>query len=188
VVGLGAGTLAIYGQHGDTFTFYEIDPLVVQLASSEFSYLKASRAKVVTVVGDGRLSLERERQRKFELLAVDAFSGDAIPYHLLTYEAFRLYFSRLKPGGVVAVHITNRYLDLKRVLAKVAEAMGAGAILIHTEYEASPGAYESDWVLLNADREAFRDVARNVASPLAPAPAGFRLWTDDYSNVLAALR
>src|SRR5207248_4401523 len=116
VVGPGAGTLAAYGRAGDVFRFYDINSGVVELARSEFTFLKDSPAKVEVALGDARLSLERERPQNFDVLALDAFSSDAIPVHLLTVEAFKTYLRHLKPGGVLAVHISNRYLDLVPVV------------------------------------------------------------------------
>src|SRR5205807_9355570 len=120
VVGLGAGTLAAYGRTGDVFRFYDINSDVVELARSEFTFLKDSRAKVEVALGDARLSLEREPAQNFDVLALDAFSSDAIPVHLLTVEAFKTYLRHLKPDGVLAVHISNRYLDLVPVVQQAA--------------------------------------------------------------------
>jgi len=107
LVGLGAGTLAAYGRPLDSYTFYEINPLDVALARTEFTFLRDSPAAVDIVLGDARLSLERQPGQAFDVLAVDAFSGDSIPVHLLTLQAFELYFRQLQPGGVLAVHITT---------------------------------------------------------------------------------
>jgi hypothetical protein len=112
VIGLGCGTLAAYGRTGDTLRIYEINPLVLQIAQTEFTYLRDTPAKVEVAMGDARLSLEAEPSRQFDILVVDAFSSDAVPVHLLTLEAFRVYFRRLKPDGILAVNITNHYLDL----------------------------------------------------------------------------
>src|SRR5213078_3014628 len=122
VLGLGCGTLAAYGRTGDTFRIYEINPLVLQLASAEFSFLRDTPAKVETVLGDGRLSLEREPSQQFDVLVMDAFSGDSVPVHLITREAFEIYFRHLKPGGILAVNITNRYLNLEPVMERAANA------------------------------------------------------------------
>ena len=114
VIGLGAGTIATYGRPGDSYQFYEIDPLVIQIARTQFSFLRESPAHVDVVRGDARLSLEREPDQRFNVLAVDAFTGDSVPIHLLTSQAFQLYFGHLAPNGVVAVHVSNRYLNLAR--------------------------------------------------------------------------
>ena len=114
IIGLGAGTIAAYGRPGDQYIFYEINPLVLELANNQFSFLRQSSASVNVVLGDARLSLEREAQQQFDVLAVDAFSSDAIPIHLLTREAFALYLGHIKPSGLIAVHVSNKYLDLSR--------------------------------------------------------------------------
>jgi SAM-dependent methyltransferase len=123
VVGLGTGTLAAYGRAGDYFRFYELNPMVLQLARTEFSYITATPAKVETVLGDARLSLERESPQNLDVLAVDAFSSDSIPIHLLTHEAFEIYFHHLKPTGVLAVHVSNRYLNLFPVVRRSADSV-----------------------------------------------------------------
>ena len=107
MIGLGTGTIASYGRAGDYYRIYEINPLVLEVARREFTYLLDCPAKVDVVLGDARLSLEREPSQQFDVLAVDAFSGDAIPVHLLTLETFRLYFRHLRPDGILAVHVSN---------------------------------------------------------------------------------
>ena len=124
MIGLGTGTLAAYGRLGDYYRYYEINPLVVRVARSEFTFLADCHGKLDIAMGDARLSLEREQPENFDVLAVDAFSGDAIPVHLLTSEAMDLYFRHLRPDGILAVHISNRYLDLVPVLA--GEALSTG--------------------------------------------------------------
>ncbi len=187
IVGLGAGTLAAYGKRLDEFTFYEIDPLVSRVANSKFSFLKLSLATVKIVIGDGRLSLEKEPPQKFDLLVIDAFSGDAIPTHLLTREAFELYFSKLKAGGAIAVHISNRYVDLMPVLAEVSATLDKPAILVKSYLNDTSAALASDWVLVANNLVAFRDMPRASWSALPRSP-GFEVWTDDYSNVLQLLK
>jgi hypothetical protein len=188
VVGLGVGTLAAYGKPGDSFEFCEIDPNVARLANTQFSYLKSSHAAIDIAIGDGRLLLNREGSQQFDLLAVDAFSGDAIPTHLLTREAFELYLRVIKPGGLLAVHITNAFLDLRPVLARAAEAMKVQAVFIHSERGCSVGADPSDWVILSADANALQVFTQSKCVPLPTPPSDFRLWTDDYSNLLRLLK
>ncbi len=130
VIGLGAGVLAAYGRSGDYYRFYEINPLVIELASSEFSFLRDCPARVETIPGDGRLSLEREPDQQFDVLVLDAFSGDSVPVHLLTQEAFVLYFRHLKKGGVLAVHASSTYLDLAPVVDLAARELGRPARLV----------------------------------------------------------
>ena len=113
ILGLGCGTLAAYGRPGDTLRIYEINPLVLDIARREFTYLRDTPARVEVALGDGRLVLESEPSQQFDLLVMDAFSGDSVPVHLITREAFRTYFRHLKPGGILAVNITNTYLDLR---------------------------------------------------------------------------
>src|SRR4029077_1832237 len=119
-----AGTLASYGRLGDRFRFYEINPLDIKLARTQFSYLADCQAKLDIVLGDARLSLERQPNQDFDVLAVDAFSSDSIPVHLLTVEAFELYFRHLKPTGILAVHVSNKYLELKPIVGLAAQALG----------------------------------------------------------------
>ena len=195
VAGLGVGTLGAYGRPGDTFRFYEINPAVVRIAHQYqyFTYLRDCPSTVEVVSGDARLSMERElmqgRPQQFDLLILDAFSGDAIPIHLLTMEAFETYLKEIKrPDGVVAVHITNTYLDLRPVLLKAAEHFGLTYALLHTDGDNVVSNY-SDWVLLSYDRE-FID---SLLSPQEkqtndPRRSSLSLWTDDYSNLLQVLR
>ncbi|HZT33616.1 MAG TPA: fused MFS/spermidine synthase [Bryobacteraceae bacterium] len=186
VIGLGTGTLALYGRPGDVYRFYELNPLVIQVAASEFSFLRLSRARVEVVPGDARLSLEAEPPQGFDVLALDAFTGDAIPMHLLTREAFRLYFRHLKPDGVLAVHITNRYLDLAPVVQALARDGGKDAMLIRNLADQSHYVYDSSWVLVSAN-EPFLERLRWASVAIPPRPR-LRPWTDDYSNLLQVLR
>ncbi|MGE5103916.1 MAG: spermidine synthase, partial [Betaproteobacteria bacterium] len=133
VIGLGTGTLASYGTPGDLYRFYDINPAVVRLARSEFTYLADSEARIETPLGDARLTLEREPPADLDVLAVDAFSSDAIPVHLITSEALGLYLRHVKPAGVVAFHVTNRYLDLVPVVGALASAHDVQAVWIHDE-------------------------------------------------------
>jgi len=189
MVGLGAGTLAAYARSGDTLRIYEINEQVVQLAHSHFTYLADSPARIETVLGDGRLMLEREAGQDFDLLALDAFSGDAIPVHLLTLEAMHTYLRHLAPDGILAVHITNRYLDLRPVLAAAARHYGRVALNYGLERdEGNPSCYSSDWVLvMTPARAAAMPLVMNDGEPLAPRP-GFRPWTDSFSNLFGVLK
>jgi spermidine synthase len=166
--------LAAYARPGDSYRFYEVNPAVIQIARTEFYYLRDCAGKADVVLGDGRLALECEPPWRFDLLAVDAFSGDAIPIHLLTAEAFQLYLSHLKPDGVLAVHITNRYLDLQPVVLRQAEHAGMRARVIHNLADDEEFVYEATWVLASATR--------------SPPYRGPDLWTDDFSNLLQALK
>ncbi|MDP8980105.1 MAG: fused MFS/spermidine synthase [Acidobacteriota bacterium] len=189
VIGLGAGVLASYGRTGDMFRFYEINPLDVTIANTQFTFLKDSPAQPVIALGDARLTLERESPQRFDVLAVDAFSSDSIPVHLLTREAFALYFRHLAPGGVLAVHVSNRYLNLIPVVAGNAAAFGKTAILAYDDGEEQDYFDSSDWMLVTADPKVFEQPEfRSVDTrPVPPSPK-FRTWTDDYSNLFQILR
>ncbi len=183
VVGLGTGTIAAYGKAGDVYRYYEINPLVIDIAKRQFTYLADSPAQVQTVLGDARLSLEREPVQNFDVLAVDAFSSDSIPVHLLTREAFAVYFRQLKPDGVLAVHISNRYLDLAPIVDQEAHAFGKQVLQIDNDSEDAGDISASSWVLVTA-RPGYLDRAslKSFSVPIAKRP-DLRIWTDDYSNL-----
>lgn len=162
ILGLGCGTLAAYGRAGDTIRIYEINPLVLEISRSEFTYLNDTPAHVETVLGDGRLSLEREPSQQFDVLVMDAFSGDSVPVHLITREAFQTYLRHLKPGGILAVNVSNRHLDLRPVMERGAAAVGR--IALFYSYEASEEdsfCKSADWVLI-AEPGGARDPARTL--------------------------
>ena len=190
VVGLGAGTVAAHGAPGDLFRFYEIDPDVVRMASEHFSFLAETPAMVETVIGDARTSLERELARggsqQFDILAIDAFSGDAIPVHLLTREAVALYWRHLRPGGALVTHISNLHLDLQPVLRSVAHEMGKPAVLIASTDDAR-GTLDAEWVLMTDNRQLLDAIAPSV-TPWSAQSQQTRLWTDDYSTLLGLFR
>ena len=183
VVGLGTGTIAAYGKPGDVYRYYEINPLVIDIAKHQFFYLADSPAKVETVLGDARLSMEREPVQNFDVLAVDAFSSDSIPVHLLTREAFAVYFRQLKPDGVLAIHISNRYLDLAPVVDQEARAFGKSVLQIDNESEDVGDISASSWVLVTG-REGYvnRASLKSFSVPIAKR-SDLRIWTDDYSNL-----
>jgi hypothetical protein len=187
IIGLGTGTLAAYGRPGDSYSFYEINPMVPPIANTYFTYLKDSDALVDIHMGDARLSLERERPQNYDMIAVDAFSSDSIPVHLLTREALQLYFKHLKAEGVLAVHISNRYTDLEPVLERGAVAIGKTARVYETDDNDDETCYGTTWVLLASDPAIFnREELKNGVQP-KPAP-WLKTWTDDYSNVYKVLR
>ena len=171
VIGLGAGTLAAYCRPGDVFRFYEINPIVARIAKSEFYYMRECHGQLDVVMGDARLSLEREEPQQFDVLAVDAFSGDSIPVHLLTVEAFREYFRHVKPDGIVAVHISNKYLELGPVVTRAAEELKKTAVAITNPEDNASGVYASDWIMLSSDPRAFEaaDLAGGAAGGVAEA-------------------
>lgn len=187
LLGLGAGTLATYGRPGDYFRFYEINPLVLELARKHFYYLAESRARVEVALGDARLSLEREPEQHFDLLAVDVFSGDSIPVHLLTREAFALYFRHLKPDGMLAVHVSNKHLDLPPVVERAAREFRKAAWMIDTDEDDEGSCFGSTWVLLASDGKVFEQQIFRGGEP-APSRPGLPIWTDDYSNLYRILK
>jgi spermidine synthase len=188
IIGLGAGTLAAYARPEDHFRFYDINPLVMQFAATQFTFLRDCYAPHEVVLGDARLTLEKEDPQHFDLLVVDAFSGDAIPVHLLTREAWALYWRHLNADGVLAVHVSNRYLNLGPVVALGAEANGKQAKMVTYEGGDLDEEAASDWVLVTS-RPGFFDQPeiRKAAARIPPIPA-LRPWTDDYSNVYRILR
>ena len=188
VIGLGPGTIAAYAHKGDEFTFYEINPLVVLIAQRDFSFLRDSKAHISFELGDARLTLERQSPQHLDLLAVDAFSSDSIPVHLLTLEAFELYFRHLKPDGLLAVHVSNRYLYLEPVVAAAAEKLGKDAVLIESPGDRANEIFLARWVLL-ANRGVFEQLPGvEEAGEPATSLARVKLWTDSYSSLFAVLK
>ena len=188
VVGLGAGTIAAYGQPGDTFRFYEINTQVVDMAQSLFTYLRESHAEVQVVVGDARLSLEQDVSPPFDVLAVDAFSGDAIPVHLLTLEAMHVYLRHLKPDGTLAIHVSNQYLDLAPVVEQLAAAVQYKAILIENHGEEEDDIKPSDWVLVTRNQRVLDNESIEANAKPITERSGRRLWTDNYNNLFEVLK
>jgi hypothetical protein len=188
VIGLGAGTLAIYGQPGEYYRIYEINPSVKDISEVYFTYTKQSKAKVEIVMGDARLSMEREEPNNFDVLAVDAFSSDAIPVHLLTREAVQLYMRHVKPSGIMAIHVSNRYLNLYPVVQKIADSLDLALIEVQSGGVSGSEQFSSVWILLTQDKDLFRRPEYYaVASKPAPEPNA-PLFTDDYSNLYRILR
>jgi len=187
VIGMGTGTIAAYGRLGDYYRFYEINPLVPWLAHTEFSFLPDCKAKVDVAMGDARLSLERESPENFDVLAVDAFSSDSIPVHLLTLEAMELYFRHLQPDGVLAVHVSNKHLDLTPVVKLAARSLQKDARLVDTDDEEND-VFGSTWVLVTAGSNFFDKPLLRTAAVVVPLPRKMRMWTDDYSNLFQILK
>ena len=187
VVGLGVGTLASYGRTGDELRFYDIDPLVVEVATTSFTFLARTRARWEVVLGDARLSMEREPPRGFDVLLVDAFSGDAIPIHLLTREAFAIYLRHLKPDGILAIHVSNRFLDLAPVVAAAAAETGLEARAFENPGDDDALVFSSTWVLVAKPAVLARPRLADGALPIEVRP-GFRPWADDYSSIFAVLK
>jgi len=189
LIGLGAGTLSTYARPTDRYRVYEINPLVLKIARSEFTFLAGHVSADNVVLGDARLSLESEAPQMFDLLVVDAFSGDAIPVHLLTQEAFRLYWRHMKPDGVLAVHVSNRYLSLGPVVALGAAGEGKTARIVVYVAGDRNGREEldSNWVLVTSRPGFFEQPELKAAKRIEPI-SGLRMWTDDYSNLYKILR
>lgn len=187
VIGLGAGTLAAYGQPGDRIRFYEINPAVVPIAQNVFTYIRESAAQVTIVGGDARTELAREAPQQFDVLVVDAFSGDAIPLHLLTTQALALYRRHLAPGGIIAFHISNQHVDLEPALALLAQSVGMNARRFSSPPNDDRGEFGAYWVLLSDDAAFFAQSDVAVVGRAAVFRPGLRLWTDDYSSLLPLL-
>lgn len=183
VIGLGVGTLAAYADTGDVYRFYELNPAVVEVARSRFSVLSNSEARVEVVVGDARLSMEREGPQSYDVLVVDAFSGDSVPAHLLTREALGVYLRHLRPGGVLAFHVSNKVFDLEPVVAGVARDSGVAGVMVESAKEPALYRLSCKWVLLS------RDPAVLNAPPIGKYARPLRVradlptWTDDYTSL-----
>ncbi|MFO1322746.1 MAG: fused MFS/spermidine synthase [Burkholderiales bacterium] len=187
IIGLGAGTIATYGAPGDTYRFYDINPGVIVIAQRDFSFLRDSAAKIELPLGDARLKLEREPPQNFDVLAIDAFSSDAIPVHLITREAVEIYLKHMKPDGVIAFHVTNRYLDLVPVVEGIAHELSLASLWIY-DAGADPLANSSSWVLLSRDPERLASPKLVEAStPISPR-RDWRVWTDDFNNLVQVLK
>ena len=187
VIGLGTGTLAAYGSTGDVYRFYDINPGVIAIARHDFTYLADSDATIELPLGDARLSLEREPPQHFDVLAIDAFSSDAIPVHLITKEAVQVYLRHMKPDGVIAFHVTNRYLDLVPVVEGIAHDLGLAALWINDDGSLQL-ANSSSWVLLARDPKRLADPRLTAAAtPIVPR-RDWRVWTDDFNTLLQELK
>lgn len=187
VIGLGAGTIAAYGRPADRFRFYEINPADVPIARNVFTYMRDSCAHIDIVEGDARASLAHEPPQNLDILAVDAFSGDAIPLHLLTREALTLYRRHLAPGGIIAFHISNQHVDLEAPIAALAASAGMQARHVHALANERRGEFTSTWILLTDRNDFFLqpDLAAHAFYP--DEKPGLRVWTDDYSALLSVL-
>ncbi|HEX4128650.1 MAG TPA: fused MFS/spermidine synthase [Pirellulales bacterium] len=191
VVGLGAGTLAAYGEPGDRITFYEINPVVERLARKYFTYLSHAKAPVEIILGDARTQMQHQlrenRPQQFDVLAIDAFSSDAIPMHLLTLEAFELYRAHLRDDGLLVLHVSSNHLDLNPVVLGLAERLGCDAVRIVAEDDRTQGQYESEWLVVTTNRDFLTTPA--VISAMLPWPDDVRpiVWTDDFGSLWQVL-
>ncbi len=190
LLGLGGGTLLTYGVEGDHVRIYEIDPEVERYSRQYFTYFDKSAATTEVIIGDGRLSLEREENQDYDVLILDAFSSDSIPLHLLTREAFDTYQRHLAPGGILAANMSNRHVDIKPVLRQHAHQRGYEFVYVPNWDDDARGVYGASWGLVT-DNEQFSsdwvvDALRREAG--AKTEPDFRLWTDDYTNLIAVLK
>lgn len=187
MVGLGAGTIAGYAEQGDSFKIYEINPQVIAIATKYFYFVPEARGKVEMALGDARLTLEREGPQNFDVLAIDAFSSDAIPVHLITREAMRVYLKNIKPDGAIAFHVTNRYLELAPVVKQLADEVGYDAVLISDD-PTEDYLSRTDWVIVTKNRNFIDDkdvkAKRGAITPIA----GMQPWTDDFNNLFQILK
>lgn len=193
VIGLGAGVLGAYGRPGDTMVFYEISPRVVDIAKREFTYLADTAARTSIVLGDGRLSLEREAPRGYDVLGIDAFSGDSIPMHLITREAMALYARHIKPGGVIVFQATNRYVDLLPVIKRLAAELGFEAVVVSDypeEDQNGPGYWRSstDQVLVTRNKAILGSKPLREAAVAIEDRPGLATFTDAHHNLLTILK
>ncbi|MBC8354241.1 MAG: fused MFS/spermidine synthase [Planctomycetes bacterium] len=186
-VGLGIGTVATYGKPGDYFRFYEINPKVLEIANDNFTFVKNSDAKTEIILGDARISMERESSQQFDVLVLDAFSGDSIPTHLLTKEAWDVYLRHLKTDGVIAVHISNQHVNLEPVVRRLATEVGFECATIASP-DLPPQSMPARWILM-ARGNAFIASSEVQKRSLPLSDTGkFPLWTDQYNNVVQLLR
>ena len=188
VLGLGCGTLAAYGRAGDTIRIYEINPQVLEIANNQFTYLKDTKAKVEVAMGDGRLLLDAEPSQQFDMLVMDAFSGDSVPVHLITREAFATYFRHLRPDGILAVNISNTYLNLEPVMERAAQAFNKLAMVYHYTPDDETFCFGCSWTLImsRSTADSHPDLLRDVRILKPERP--FRIWTDDFSNMFSILK
>ena len=185
ILGLGAGVTASLARPGDTLHYYEINPLVPQIDEAKFTFFRECPADKRIFLGDGRLVLERLPSEQLDFLAMDAFTSDAVPIHLLTREAYQIYLRHLKPDGVLSFNISNRYLDLEPVVAQAASELGWSGVTVNDNGDIEPFYTSSTWMILSPDKNFFNHV--NFQDPeVSPmrVTAGFRPWTDDYSNIV----
>lgn len=187
VVGLGIGTIAAYAAPGDVYRFYEINPVVDFAARKYFTYLSDCLGQCDTVIGDARLVLERQEPQNFDVLVLDAFSGDAVPTHLLTSEAFDIYLRHLTPEGVIAVHITNTYLTLDPVVAAVAQAHGLSAVRVETTHDSSLALLRTRYIVLARDPSRLANIKGDSVDTTSASVAQ-HLWTDDFSDLLSTIK
>jgi hypothetical protein len=192
VVGLGSGTLSCYAFPNQSWTIFEIDPSMVEVARNQFTFLSRCAPQARIVLGDARLSLARQPANSIDILAVDAFSSDSVPMHLLTHEALAVYGQAVQQNGIVLFHISNRYLDLEPVIAELAQASGWAATkltYIPTDQEEDDNATISVWIALSRNPESLQRMMQlsgndSTAWRGIDLRPGFTGWTDDYASIL----
>lgn len=183
ILGLGAGAVSVYARKSDHWRMYEINPMVLDIARRDFTYLADSPAKIDVVLGDGRLAIEREAPQGYDLLAMDAFSSDSVPAHLITSEAFTAYERHLKPDGILAIHVSNRFIDLAPAIKALADQHGFHGVIVY-----ETGATVSDWILLSKDKSVLAHPRIADGAQALPEKKGMKPWTDDFHNLVQVLR
>ena len=191
LIGLGAGTLAAYGEPDDSFTFYELNPAVIRVAKEYFSYLEDSQAEIEIIQGDARVSMAKQSInhtfKNYDLLVLDAFSGDSIPQHLLTTQAIALYLKQLSPEGAIVVHVSNSHLDLLGLMAGLAKHFKLAHQYFYTKAETESG-HDSQWVLLTNNKVLIKSPSLNAHKSSWPNTKKTLVWTDEYSSLLSVLK
>jgi spermidine synthase len=195
VIGLGTGTIAAYGQEGDSIVFYELDSKIKQIAEQYFTFLRESKADVDIALGDARQTLEKRPSEHFDMLVVDAFSGDSVPYHLLTREAVELFLKHVKPDGIILFHVSSKYLNLTPVISNVAISIGLSSVWLDTAPTDSDLALHSNYVVISREQafskalgvSQFRDAYPNVRWLQLASDLHRGVWTDDHVNLLSVL-
>jgi spermidine synthase len=185
-VGLGIGTLLTYGTPHDLFRCYEINPEVVRLAEEYFTLLSDTAAETEIILGDARLSLEHEPDQQYDVIVLDAFSGDAIPTHLLTREAGELYARHLRDDGILCVHVSNMHFDLRPVVQGLAEHLGMYSASVEGQADEQQGTQKCQWMLLS--RQPIDDAIIAATDAVHPLDGDPLLWTDVWSNLFSVLR
>jgi hypothetical protein len=188
VIGLGTGTMAAYGRPGDVIRFYDINPAVPPIARGYFTYLRDSKARIEIVNGDARISMEHEPPQNYDVIAIDAFSGDAIPVHLITSEALELYRRHIRPGGIIAFHVSNRFLRLQPVVKQLADHAGMKSVLISSADDDKIDVFSADWVLVTNNEDFLARPELRADRDDIVVPPRLRRWTDDYNSLLPILR
>ena len=188
VIGLGTGTIAAYGKPGDVIRFYDINPAVPPIAQRYFTYLRDSKAKIEIVPGDARISMANEPPQNYDVIAIDAFSGDAIPVHLITSEALELYKRHIRPGGIIAFHVSNRFLRLQPVVKQLADHAGMQSVLISSADDNKIDVFSADWVLVTNSQAFLAHSELDDDKEDIVVPPKLRRWTDDYNSLLPIVR